>query len=532
VRINFYLIPVVSLCVMESMEEKAVDVGELESASAATSAGGTVGTESNSAGSDAMQTSEDSQARPLHNSTTSTSSADAAGSGENRGTDSATSSGAGSASGSSSIKPHHPNNPVRKLSVNLLRTYRHINEVYYAKKRRRQQMQQEAGKREKRVYNGGFDNENGDYIVKQGDIFNGRYKVVDSKPLGRGSYGQVVKVLDLETNTHGALKVIKNKRAFFEQAKVELSLLHMFQRCGDEELDRCNIVNLMDSFVYKKHQCMLFELLGVSLYDLLRKTRFTGVSLNLVKKFGVQLLHSLAFLRREDVDVLHCDVKPENVLLRPECPTRIKLVDFGSSTHPKPHLHMYVQSRFYRAPEVLMCIPYTHCIDMWSLGCMLVEMHTGSPLFDGRHERAQIVKIVKLLGMPPESMLAAANPESRVRQMFYKDEEGTWKIREEGSSSSVDIAQSRTLKDVLMPVMSKRRDAFHSEAKYEEFMDAILKLLTLDPKERISPEDALKLPFFAESPLQISTASAGVDSSDPMVMSPRLDAAMQTEPQL
>lgn len=49
-------------------------------------------------------------------------------------------------------------------------------------------------------------------------------------------------------------------------------------------------------------------------------------------------------------------------------------------------IYQYIQSRFYRSPEVLLGIPYDLAIDMWSLGCILVEMHTGEPLFSGANE--------------------------------------------------------------------------------------------------------------------------------------------------
>lgn len=51
-----------------------------------------------------------------------------------------------------------------------------------------------------------------------------------------------------------------------------------------------------------------------------------------------------------------------------------------------PQIYQYIQSRFYRSPEVLLGMPYDLAIDMWSLGCILVEMHTGEPLFSGANE--------------------------------------------------------------------------------------------------------------------------------------------------
>lgn len=68
-------------------------------------------------------------------------------------------------------------------------------------------------------------------------------------------------------------------------------------------------------------------------------------------------------------------------------------------------IYQYIQSRFYRSPEVLLGIPYDLAIDMWSLGCILVEMHTGEPLFSGGNEHDQMSKIVEVLGMPPKHLL-------------------------------------------------------------------------------------------------------------------------------
>ena len=77
---------------------------------------------------------------------------------------------------------------------------------------------------------------------------------------------------------------------------------------------------------------------------------------------------------------------------------QIKVIDFGSACHEKQTVYTYIQSRFYRSPEVLLGMPYTTAIDMWSLGCIAVELFLGLPLFPGTSEYNQITRIVEMLG--------------------------------------------------------------------------------------------------------------------------------------
>lgn len=148
--------------------------------------------------------------------------------------------------------------------------------------------------------------------------------------------------------------------------------------------------------MYRNHQCLVFEMLSLNLYELLKNTQFGGVSLNLIRKFAKQILRALSFLARGDVDVIHCDLKPENILLRHPKKSAVKVIDFGSSCRSHKRMYSYIQSRFYRSPEVMLGLPYTVAIDMWSLGCILAEMHTGEPLFSGSDQFDQMQKIIKV----------------------------------------------------------------------------------------------------------------------------------------
>jgi dual specificity tyrosine-phosphorylation-regulated kinase 2/3/4 len=103
--------------------------------------------------------------------------------------------------------------------------------------------------------------------------------------------------------------------------------------------------------------------------------------------------------------VVHCDLKPENILLQTSHGTSIKLIDFGTSCFENHTCYTYIQSRFYRAPEVIMGIEYSSPIDMWSLGCILLELHLGYPLFAGEDEREQLAMIMEYIGTPPVKMI-------------------------------------------------------------------------------------------------------------------------------
>jgi len=214
------------------------------------------------------------------------------------------------------------------------------------------------------------------------------------KRIGKGSFGQVVKAINQITKKEVAIKIIKSKKPFLMQAKTEIGLLKHLN--DNDEDDEHNIVRLLETFIFKNHQCIVFEMLSLNLYELLKNTHFAGVSLNLIRKFAKQILKGLAYLARVDIDIIHCDLKPENILLRHPKRSGIKIIDFGSSCKSSKRMYSYIQSRFYRSPEVMLGLQYSVAIDMWSLGCILVEMHTGEPLFSGTDQFDQMQKIVQV----------------------------------------------------------------------------------------------------------------------------------------
>jgi dual specificity tyrosine-phosphorylation-regulated kinase 1 len=277
------------------------------------------------------------------------------------------------------------------------------------------------------------------------------------------------------------------------QAKTEIDILMKIQE--KDPLDERHVVRLLDQFVHRNHQCIVFEILSFNLYELLRNTRFRGVSLNLIRKFAIQLLRALELLSRPDVNIIHCDLKPENLLLRHPKRSAIKMIDFGSSCYQNKRTYTYIQSRFYRSPEVLLGLPYSQKIDMWSLGCVVVELHTGEPLFGGANQVDQICRIVDVLGMPPLEMIQASP--DKVRTLFFE------KIKpgEESTLPAVcdtdctvldptenvlyvlkrpnkDLPKSRKLDEIIGVYTSgpngrRMGEPNHNQARYLEFLDFV-----------------------------------------------------------
>lgn len=389
--------------------------------------------------------------------------------------------------------------PLRKLSVDLIKTYKHINEVYYTKKKRKAQLshnETRSNKKEKKyVHNDGHDDENYDYIIKHGEKFLDRYEI--DTLLGKGSFGQVVKAYDHDEKCLVAIKIIKNKKPFLNQAQIEVQLL---EKINKADIHSRFIVKLKGHFTWKNHLCLVFELLSYNLYNLIRNTNFHGVSLNLTKKFAQQLCSALAFLSSPELSIIHCDLKPENILLCSPKRSAIKIIDFGSSCHVGQTLYQYIQSRYYRSPEVLLGIPYDLAIDMWSLGCILVELHTGEPLFSGKNEIDQMTKIIEVLHMPPNYLLHGA---SKTGKYFDRMSDCYYVPKKSGDSKRERLPGTKSLDTILGvntggPGGRRRNEPGHSVVDYMKFKDLIRRMLTYDPKLRITPSNALRHEFFVK----------------------------------
>ena len=320
--------------------------------------------------------------------------------------------------------------------------------------------------------NSGYDDERGDYIITMGDHIAYRYEII--KILGKGSFGQVVECFDYKRQEKIALKIIKNKKRFHQQASVEIKIL---QQLRENDIEgRYNVVKIKNYFVFRKHICITFDLLSMNLYELLRQNNFEGLSLTLIHRFSVQLLVCLQYISK--LKIIHCDLKPENILLKDMEKALINVIDFGSSCLDSEKIYSYIQSRFYRAPEIILGVPYTTAIDMWSLGCILVEFFTGTPLFPGENEHIQFIYIMNVLGVPPISLI----DRSSKRDTFF-DENLQPKIVA-NRKGVIKMPGERSLDDIL-------------QGTPEPFIDLVKRCLCWQPELRIKPVEGLEHPWIS-----------------------------------
>lgn len=343
----------------------------------------------------------------------------------------------------------------------------------------------------------------GDFIGDDADPE--RYLI--TKVVGRGVFSSVFSAHDQVTQEDVALKLIRNTPEYSAVADNEIKILGMLNRADPTDDFNIQRVRYNHSngtkywFTYKgAFVCIVTELLSDSLYNLLEKTSFYGVSLHLIRNFARQVLVTLTLLRSPDISVVHCDLKPENILISNPKKLSIKVIDFGSSVCDGGTFYKYAQSRFYRAPEVILRLPYKYPVDMWSLACILFELYMGVPLFQGRNEGEQLAEFASYLGLPPEEMIIKSPvagryfvPSSDCRTVNYF----------EFVPELQDRFIPRRLTDTLgfntdNPDNQRMLRSKHSKADYLAFIDLLEKMLVYDPEKRITPQQALKHNFFTE----------------------------------
>lgn len=311
--------------------------------------------------------------------------------------------------------------------------------------------------------NNGFDNEVNEYKANVGDHVAYRYEVVSL--LGKGSFGQVFKVFDHKEKELQALKIIKNRPKFHKQGMIEVQILNNLKEIPENSEN--SLIRIKESFRFREHLCITFELLSVNLFEHLKANNFSGLSLTFIQKIAQQLIDGLKIFK--DLGIIHCDLKPENILLNHPKQMTVKIIDFGSSCYEGQQIYTYIQSRFYRAPEVILGLPYCAGIDMWSFGCILAELYTGFPLFPGKDEIDQLHSIIEVKGKLPDLLTEKVNKNKFVLDDFV-------------NKGSQRLPGKRKLNEIL-------------KGSDEEFIDLISKCLEWDSKERITPDEVKKHPW-------------------------------------
>ncbi|KAI1892448.1 hypothetical protein AGOR_G00133470 [Albula goreensis] len=337
--------------------------------------------------------------------------------------------------------------------------------------------------------NGGFDDDQGGYIHVPHDHLAYRYEFL--KVIGKGSFGQVAKVYDHKTRQQLALKMVRNEKRFHRQAAEEVRILEHLRR--QDKTGGMNVVHMLESFTFRGHICMTFELLSMNLYELIKRNKFQGFSLPLVRKFAHSILQCLESLQRNKI--IHCDLKPENILLKQQGRSGIKVIDFGSSCFEHQRVYTYIQSRFYRAPEVILGARYGMPIDMWSFGCILAELLTGYPLFPGEDEGDQLACMMEILGVPPQKLLEQSK---RAKNFISSKGHPRYCTATTLANGAVVLTGGRSRRGKTRgPPGSKEWSTALKGCEDAAFIEFLRKCLEWEPPMRMTPSQALRHPWLS-----------------------------------
>lgn len=389
-------------------------------------------------------------------------------------------------------------NALRNLTKNLVSTYKRcglkITETNGKKSRQNSKTT-------------GNSNSEGDYkVVLHEELCSAtsRYEVLEF--LGRGTFGQVVKCWKKGTNELCAIKILKDHPSYARQGQIEIGIL---AKLSAENSEAFNFVRAIECFQHKNHTCLVFEMLQQNLYDYLKQSKFNPLPLRNIRPIIQQVLVALSKLK--SLGLIHADLKPENIMLvDPEKqPFRVKVIDFGSATQvSKAVCSSYLQSRYYRAPEVILGLPFNEAIDTWSLGCVIAELFLGWPLYPGSSEYDQIRYISQTQGLPSDHLLTNGSKSLKFFKKVLSSTTGLleWKMKtanEHEQETKLKSQEARKyifncldeIAQVNMPSNLVGNERVAEKIDRYEFTDLLKRTLVIDPDKRITPDEALRHPF-------------------------------------
>lgn len=335
-----------------------------------------------------------------------------------------------------------------------------------------------------------WDDPEGYYNVRLGELINGRYHVQQN--LGKGMFSSVVRATDSKTGGLVAVKIIRQNDTMKKAGMKEIGILEQLMEADPE--DRKHMIKFVRYFDHKGHLCMVFENLSMNLREVLKKFgRDVGLNLRAIRAYAHQIFLGLSLMRK--CNILHADLKPDNLLVN-EQRNVLKVCDLGSASPVSDNeITPYLVSRFYRAPEVILGIPYDYGIDMWSIGCTLFELYTGKILFTGRNNNQMLRSIMECRGKYPPKLLrrgTLAHLHFDDMLNFRSTEED--KVTRRIVTRVLDFKKpTRDLKTRLMGHDTRLSDGEAKELNL--FVDLLERCLSLNPEKRCTPTEALRHPF-------------------------------------
>eukprot|EP01080_Neovahlkampfia_damariscottae_P001294 gene1294-11378_t len=277
--------------------------------------------------------------------------------------------------------------------------------------------------------------------------------------IGEGAYGVVYKAKDRKTDELAAIKKITTEDEGVPSTTLrEISIL--------KQTSHKNIVKFLDVYVEKKNLFLAFEYLDMDLKSYLRKLLFKKSSMDkqLIKSYMYQLLQGVCYCHSQRI--IHRDLKPANLLINKD--GILKIADFGLSRifqNPGQPLSNEVLTLWYRGPELILGkSSYSTPVDIWSCGCIFIELFTLLPIFQGQSDISQLFEIFSILGTPTKEEW----PEM-VELPYYK-------------------TNFPNFKKNILPSKVKEME--------QEGYDLLTKMLTYDPSQRISAKLALSHSYF------------------------------------
>ncbi|GAV59194.1 Pkinase domain-containing protein [Cephalotus follicularis] len=336
-----------------------------------------------------------------------------------------------------------------------------------------------------------WDDADGYYSYRFGELLDGRYEVTAAH--GKGVFSTVVRAKDLKAGIDEpeevAIKIIRNNETMHKAGQLEVQILKKL--VGADPDDKRHCVRFLSSFKYRNHLCLVFESLHMNLREVLKKFgRNIGLKLTAVRAYAKQLFIALKHLK--NCGVLHCDIKPDNMLVN-EAKNVLKLCDFGNAMFAgKNEITPYLVSRFYRAPEIILGLPYDHPMDIWSVGCCLYELYTGKVLFPGPSNNDMLRLHMELKGPFPKKMLRKGGFTDQ-----HFDQDLNFHATEE------DPVTKKSIKRMIVNVKPKDIGSIVTSSPGEDpkmlanFKDFLEKIFVLDPDKRMTVSQALTHPFIS-----------------------------------